>query len=158
MFFDKIFSTKGPKKDTPEQPSDVAPVRRAKKSRTVSDKRRTRRPVHTQKSFYAPKRRPVKEQVRVFDTITRPVVTEKVAGLSEKGVYAFFVRRASTKHSVADAVEALYGVRPMRVRIAKSPAKRRRLRVRGRERGYGYTAERKKAYVFLKKGDTIQLT
>ena len=100
----------------------------------------------------------VHDQVRVFDTITRPVVTEKVADFSERGVYAFFVHRSATKHSVADAVEALYGVRPVRVRIARSPAKRKRLRVRGREREHGMTAERKKAYVFLKQGDRIQLT
>ena len=122
----------------------------------TAGKRKVRRTVHTKKQFHAP--RAGKTDAGAYDIIIRPVVTEKVASLSESGTYAFFVRPRATKHSVIDAVEAVYGVRPVRVNISKNAPKKKRIRVRGREREYGITAERKKAYVFLKRGDTIQLT
>ena len=141
-------------------------ARTAKKSKAAKTntalnthrKRRTRRTVHTKRQYRPKRGGDVKNKVSVYDTIVRPVVTEKAADFSERGVYAFFVRPAATKWSVADAVEAIYGVRPVRVRMATAAPKKKRIRVRGREREYGATSRRKKAYVFLKKGDTIQLT
>ena len=121
-------------------------------------KKKIKRIVHTKKSHHKAVHHAPKEQVNVYDIIERPVVTEKVAILSERGVYAFFVRKTATKHTVADAIEAQYNVRPVQVRIAKKPAKKRRIRIPGREREYGMTSQKKKAYVYLKKGDTIQLT
>ena len=132
-----------------------------KRNRTLINsnrKRRSKRVVHTKRSFHRQRRRPIQEQVRVYDVIERPVITEKAANQSENGVYTFLVRSWANKHSVADAVEVLYGVRPVKVRIVKRPAKRKRVRVQGREREYGMTAEKKKAYIFLREGDTIKLT
>ena len=128
-----------------------------KKSPVRFGKRRVKRTVHTKKPFHS-KSRAVTDQVRVYDVLTRPAVTEKAALLSETGTYVFFVRRWATKHTIADAIEVVYGVRPIRVRIAKRPSKSKRIRVRGREREHTLTESKKKAYVFLKKGDTIKLT
>ena len=121
-------------------------------------KRRANRIVHTKRQFHRQKQSVGKDQVYIYDIIKRPVITEKVANLSEQNTYAFFVDRASTKQKVMTAIEAIYGVSPIKVRMAKKPSKQKRIRVRGREREYGTTAKQKKAYVFLKKGDTIQLT
>ena len=73
-------------------------------------------------------------------------------------MYAFYVRKGANKHTVADAIEALYSVKPVKVRIAKRPPKRKRIRVVGRERETSKVGGAKKAYVFLKDGDKIQLT
>ena len=132
-----------------------------KKNKALSkggEKKKRNRTVHTHKSFHPKKSREGRELVNIYDVIERPVVTEKAANQSERGVYTFIVQEGANKHTVADAVETRYGVRPRKVRIAKQPAKRKRLRIRGRENEYGMTAQKKKAYIFLKEGDTIQLT
>ena len=128
-----------------------------KENSARTGKKRVKRIVHTKKPFHS-KNRAVTDQVRIYDVLVRPAVTEKAALLSETGTYAFFVRRWATKHTIVDAIEAVYGVRPIRVRIAKKPSKSKRIRVRGREREHTLTESKKKAYVFLKKGDTIKLT
>lgn len=91
----------------------------------------------------------------VKDVILRPRVTEKAAGLTSANVYAFDIRMDATKTEVANAVKALYKVTPVKVNVVNTPAKRVRLR---RRRGYGRVAASRKAYVFLKKGDTIALS
>ena len=98
--------------------------------------------------------RSVSEGVRSFDIIIRPRITEKAAIVSENNVYVFTVKRNATKKSVAEAIESFYGVVPTTVRIAKVPKKPKRSRL---SRVMGSTKELKKAYVQLKKGDTIQL-
>ncbi len=98
------------------------------------------------------------DRINVFDTIIRPRITEKAATLNERNVYTFVVRKDATKQRVADAIEALYQVRPKRVSIASIPKKPKRMRVPGKERQHGLTGKGKKAYVYLKDGDSIQLT
>ncbi|HEU4677859.1 MAG TPA: 50S ribosomal protein L23 [Candidatus Paceibacterota bacterium] len=86
--------------------------------------------------------------------IIRPRVTEKAAILTEKNVYAFEVRRDATKHEIKDAVKALYNVTPLRVRVVNKEPRHFMSRMRGRD-----TMEHgmRKAYVYLKKGDRIEL-
>ncbi len=151
-----------------EYRGDVRPLAEKAVKKTKADKtntvlrkqykQRTNRKVHTKRSFHRPPRKTVGEQVNIYDIIDRPLITEKAANQSERGVYAFLVQDRANKYSVADAIEALYGVRPKKVRIAKRPSKRKRLRVAGKEREYGMTAQKKKAYVFLREGDTIKLS
>lgn len=86
--------------------------------------------------------------------IIRPRITEKAVMGTERNVYTFLVRRDATKHEVRAAVARLYSVTPVKVRtVHKAPA-RRVAGLRGREvKEAGY----KKAYVYLKSGDTINL-
>ncbi len=75
-------------------------------------------------------------------------------GLGDQNVYTFNVRRDATKFIVSDAVKALYGVTPVKVNIVnKKPAKR----LAGSRNRVVKVAGEKKAYVYLKKGDTINL-
>ena len=83
--------------------------------------------------------------------IKRPHITEKATSLSEKGVYVFEVSTKTNKREVIKAMQALYNVAPVKVRMITVP--RKKVLMRGR---VGFTAEMKKAMVFLKKGDTIQ--
>lgn len=86
--------------------------------------------------------------------ITGPRITEKAVGQGDKNVYTFNVNRAATKFLVRDAVKALYGVTPVKVNIVnKKPA----TRLSGSRNRMVKVAGEKKAYVYLKKGDSINL-
>lgn len=86
--------------------------------------------------------------------IVKPRITEKGVGKSEQNVYTFVVRKDATKHDISDAVKALYNVTPVKVNTVNKAPRRYVSRTRGRavtEKGL------KKAYVYLKAGDTITL-
>ncbi|MFC1730852.1 50S ribosomal protein L23 [candidate division KSB1 bacterium] len=87
--------------------------------------------------------------------LKNPRVTEKATLQSEKGVYVFNVAPRSTKKDVAEAVEALYKVIPRKINMVKVPSKR--VRMRGKQNKYGVKSGGKKAYVYVKKGDTIDI-
>lgn len=84
--------------------------------------------------------------------ITKLHVTEKAAILSESNAYAFEVAKTATKNSITKEITKLYKVTPMKVNIVN--VKPTRVTARGK---VGQTTSMKKAYVFLKKGDTIDL-
>ncbi len=74
--------------------------------------------------------------------------------LSESGAYAFNVMPNATKKSVAEAIREIYQVTPRKVTLVALP--RKRVQTRGTNR-MGQTRGGKKAYVFLKKGDKIEI-
>ena len=82
-------------------------------------------------------------------------ITEKATMHSEQGVYTFNVAQSATKIDVKKAVFSLYKVTPRMVRILKVPTKVRRNAKTGKT---GVTTIGKKAYVYLKKGETINLS
>jgi large subunit ribosomal protein L23 len=84
--------------------------------------------------------------------LSHPWLSEKALIGTERGVYVFAVPGSVTKQEVARAVERLYKVVPMKVNIANLPAKLKPMRGK---RGRAARAERHKAYVYLKKGETI---
>ncbi|MES2007256.1 MAG: 50S ribosomal protein L23 [Patescibacteria group bacterium] len=86
--------------------------------------------------------------------ITSPRITEKGAYLSEKGVYVFNIAKDASKKDVAEAIKLVYKVTPIRVRVAAVPSKA--VFTRGTNR-WGKTRSGKKAYVYLKSGDKIEL-
>jgi large subunit ribosomal protein L23 len=86
--------------------------------------------------------------------LINPRITEKGAYLSEKGVYVFNIAKDATKHDVAAAVKELYSVTPRKVTVVNNQGKVVQTRNTNRK---GTTAATKKAYVFLKKGDTIEI-
>jgi large subunit ribosomal protein L23 len=87
--------------------------------------------------------------------IRAPRITEKAALQAEKGVYVFNIAKAATKGDVARAVFEAYNVIPVSVNIAQEPSKTKTRRKRSGVTT-GSTSGSKKAYVTLKKGDTIQ--
>lgn len=86
--------------------------------------------------------------------IIRPHITEKAALLGERNVYAFEVRKGATKYEIRDAVKALYKVTPERIRIVNKQPRHFMSRSRGRDMMEG---GQRKAYVYLKEGDRIEL-
>jgi large subunit ribosomal protein L23 len=86
--------------------------------------------------------------------IKAPRITEKGAYLSSVNGYVFEVAPRATKKEVAEAIRAVFSVVPRKVTFVQIP--RKIARTRGSNR-MGQTAGGKKAYVFLKKGDTIEV-
>ncbi len=83
-----------------------------------------------------------------------PRITEKGAYLAEQGAYIFNVAPGANKKAIAGAIKEIYGVSARKVTLVAIP--RKRVMTRGTNR-MGLTAGGKKAYVFLKKGDKIDI-
>jgi large subunit ribosomal protein L23 len=81
-------------------------------------------------------------------------ITEKATMHAEAGVYVFDVADVATKRDIMAAVKKLYSVTPRMVRVATVPTKYKRNMRTGR---VGTKTGGKKAYVYLKKGDTINI-
>jgi large subunit ribosomal protein L23 len=86
--------------------------------------------------------------------IIKPRITEKAALLGDKNIYVFEVARRATKADVKQAIATQFKVTPTKINIVnrthrttKSRARNRTITVSGA----------KKAHVYLKKGDTINL-
>ena len=84
--------------------------------------------------------------------INKPCITEKTTLSQEKNGYTFVVDVRANKIQIKKAIEELYKVKPVKINI---------INVRGKNvfrRGKaGTVASIKKAVVFLKKGDKIEL-
>ncbi|HXK40076.1 MAG TPA: 50S ribosomal protein L23 [Candidatus Paceibacterota bacterium] len=85
--------------------------------------------------------------------LRRPRITEKATAASGLNVYTFDISMSANKRTVAGAIKDVYNVTPVKVRTVAIPAKR----VTSRRGVRGKTARGRKAYVYLKKGDTIEL-
>ena len=85
--------------------------------------------------------------------IIRPRITEKSGIMSEKlSVYTFEISKDSTKNSIIKEIKTLYKVNPKKIRIVNLPSKK--VLVRGKR---GTQPAIKKAMVYLKKGDKIEI-
>lgn len=89
------------------------------------------------------------------DIIRAPWFSEKALIATENGVYTFGVSARATKAEIAGAIKEIYKVTPKKIRIVNLPAKKKAMRTK---RGVGVRTARRKAYVYLNKGDTIQFS
>ncbi len=88
--------------------------------------------------------------------IYRPIVTEKISNLQEKGIYAFEVQLKANKIEIARAVEKKFNVTVTNVRTMNIKGKSK-TQMTKRGRFEGKTSHIKKAIVTLKEGDKIDL-
>ena len=88
-----------------------------------------------------------------YDTILSPCITEKTTIMSEEGKVVFFVPLTANKKEIADAVEALFGVKVTAVNTIKVHGKAKRFRGIAGKRN-----DQKKAVVTLAEGDSIDVT
>jgi len=87
-----------------------------------------------------------------YRVLKAPQVTEKATNLAEKGQYVFKVWPKSNKPEIKKAVENLYDVDVLSVKIINVRPKKRRLgRISGWRAGY------KKAMVKIKEGQKIEI-
>jgi len=88
------------------------------------------------------------------DIIIKPIVSEKSYGLMETDVYTFQVRGDATKPEIHDAIEAIFGVKVIKVNTLNRKGKFRRTRNTNR---LGQTPATKRAIVTLEAGSRIPL-
>ena len=98
----------------------------------------------------------LKKTLRRFKTdevLKQPRVTEKAALKNQDNVYVFEVHPKSTKKDIDFAIRSIYNVEPLKIRTTAIPTKE----VKRRKGRKGRTSGGKKAYVYLKKKDSISL-
>lgn len=81
-------------------------------------------------------------------------ITEKASMHAGAGVYVFDVDVSASKTDIASAIHKFYKVTPRMVRVAPIPTKMKRNPRSGKT---GMRGGGKKAYVYLKKGDSITI-
>ena len=87
-----------------------------------------------------------------WKVLKSPHITEKATDLTGKNQYTFKVWPRTNKVEIKKAIEDLYGVDVLGIKIINIPSKRRKLgRTLGERKGY------KKAIVKLKKGQKIEV-
>ena len=87
------------------------------------------------------------------EIIRAPWFSEKALIGTEKGVYVFDVSLRATKAEIASAIKEIYNVAPRKIRTSNLQGKPKAMRTK---RGTGLRSSRRKAYVYLNAGDTIQ--
>jgi len=91
--------------------------------------------------------------IKHYDVILCPVVTEKSTMLSEHNVVTFNVPMTATKSEIKAAVEGLFSVTVEKVNTLRQNGKTKRFKgVMGRR------SDSKKAMVKLAEGDSIDVT
>lgn len=89
----------------------------------------------------------------LIGVLINPRITEKATMLSEtRNVYTFNVSPEATKKDIERVIKSLYKVNPSRIRIVQIKSKR--TFVRGKR---GVKSGGKKAYIYLKQGDKIEI-
>ncbi|MBM3638795.1 MAG: ribosomal protein [Actinomycetota bacterium] len=88
------------------------------------------------------------------DIILAPVVSEKSYALMEQDVYTFQVHPDASKPEIHDAIEAIWGVKVLKVNTLNRRGKYRRTRNTNR---LGQRAATKRAIVTLAAGSKIPL-
>ena len=86
--------------------------------------------------------------IKYYDVILRPVLTEKSMNAMTEKKYTFLVHPDANKSQIKEAVEKMFeGAKVKKVNTLNIGGKRKR---RGMQ--FGYTAKTKKAIVFLTEG------
>jgi len=141
-----IFKNKKPeqRKEKKEEKT-VKPVKKQKKIKVEKPK---------VEAVLEEKPRKIKEKKTdmAYRILRSPQITEKSTALAEKNQYVFKVYPKTNKIEIKTAIEDLYNVDVLSVRIIKVRPKRRRLgRISGWRAGY------KKAVVKIKAGQKIEV-
>ena len=90
---------------------------------------------------------------KMYDTLIRPVITEKSMVSSEAGKVVFMVPLSATKDRVKAAVEAIFNVKVNKVNTIKQFGKAKSFR------GHiGHRSDYKKAIITLADGQNIDVT
>jgi large subunit ribosomal protein L23 len=92
----------------------------------------------------------------MLDIIKKPIVTEKAMKHTESGQYVFEVGVKANKIQIKKALEEMFEVKIMSIRTSRIKSKiKSRITKKGLMRGK--TPQRKKAYITLQKGQTIDI-
>jgi large subunit ribosomal protein L23 len=89
----------------------------------------------------------------MYNTILRPVITEKATMATEHGQVSFWVNPTATKPEIKAAVETLFKVEVTKVNTISLHGKTKRFKGK-----MGVRSDRKKAMVKLKDGQSIDIS
>ncbi|MBV9158993.1 MAG: 50S ribosomal protein L23, partial [Candidatus Kaiserbacteria bacterium] len=79
-------------------------------------------------------------------------ITEKASMHQGTGIYTFDISKNASKRDIMQAVRKLYGVTPRKIAVVSVPSKNVRSMRTGKR---GVKSGGRKAYVYLKSGETI---
>jgi len=123
-------------------------VKKVKKPKLTKEKKEIKKP----SGVIAPIAKKEKEFLDTYKILKIPHVTEKATDLTKINQYIFKVWPRANKFEIKKAIESLYGVKVIGVKIINIPKKKRRLgKVSGWRQGY------KKAIVKIKEGQKIEV-
>jgi len=127
------------KKEVKEQKPKLEPKEKKKREKIRESEKTSKREKREKKGIS-------------FAALKSPHITEKATDLVEQNKYVFKVFAGANKIEIKKAIEGLYGVDVLSVRIVNVPAKKRRLgRIEGFRRKY------KKAIVTIRKDQKIEV-
>lgn len=86
------------------------------------------------------------------EVIIRPIISERTYTRMENNVYTFEVAKSANKIEIAQAVEAIFGVKVVKVNTSNVKAKPKRVRYQ-----LGKTRTWKNAMVTVAEGDSIEI-
>lgn len=84
--------------------------------------------------------------------LLKPLVSEKTAHMGSQDTYGFVVGFKANKVEIAKAFQAMFGVKPMAIRIAIVPEKKKRM-----GRIFGVRSSWKKAFIRVPKGSKVDI-
>lgn len=116
-------------------------------SKTAVSEKKTLAPVSAREETSPVIAQPVK------DVLLRPRVTEKASLLSSQNIYVFDVTPRANKKEISETVFRKYGFKPIKINITSIKEKR----ILSRRGTSGMRSGGKKALVYLKKGDKIEI-
>lgn len=88
-----------------------------------------------------------------YSVILGPIITERTADLGEANTYAFWVHPKAKKPEIRAAVQEVFEVSVTNINTSRLAGKIKKM-----GRNAGRRPLRKKAFITLKEGDTIDIT
>ncbi len=146
----KFFDFLKKKKKVEERKKKKPPIAKALAGKKAKKEKKPLKKEEEIKPEIRKPRRKISE--KTYQVLSSPHVTEKATTLEKENKYIFKVQTKTNKTEIKRAVEDIYRVDVVGVKIINIPKKRRRL---GRQIGWrkGY----KKAIIEIKKGQKIEI-
>lgn len=89
-----------------------------------------------------------------MEILKKPLITEKISAMNERGIYGFVVEKTANKPAIKEAVEKAYGVKVVSIRTMRYAAKHKTRYTKAKVVS-GYTNAFKKAIVQVADGEVI---
>ncbi|EIM78627.1 50S ribosomal protein L23 [Nitritalea halalkaliphila LW7] len=86
--------------------------------------------------------------------LKKPLITEKISAMNERGVYGFIVEKTAKKPEIKQAIEKMYGVDVVAIRTMRYAGKKK-TRYTKTKIVSGFTNTYKKAIVEVAEGQII---
>lgn len=155
-FLDKTLKTLKPKgkKDEEKEAEKKAPIVKVDSKNEDKAKDENKKvEKESKKEVKKETKKELKENTKdAYKILIKPLVSEKASEASKLNQYIFVVNKKANKPEVKKAIEAVYGIKPIKVNIINTQGKKVRFgRFSGKRKDW------KKAIVTLPKGKSIQI-